>query len=196
MNIEHLTQQLIEQGWSIQDDFLPGQAITALRDEIQTAAQEHRLRQATIGQSQQHIKAIRGDWIGWIDETQISPALQSYLTQLEAVRLQVNQECQLGLFTHELHYASYKPGSFYRRHVDQFVGNKSRQLSILLYLNDDWQSKEGGTLRLYSRDEKTLLTEVLPQAGRFVCFLSDLPHEVLETQRERMSITGWFKTRE
>lgn len=33
-----------------------------------------------------------------------------------------------------------------------------------------------------------------PRAGTLVVFLSeDMPHEVLETQRERYSIAGWFR---
>lgn len=39
--------------------------------------------------------------------------------------------------------------------------------------------------------------DLLPLAGRLVCFLSgDFPHEVLPARRERLSITGWFKKRD
>ncbi|MGB2150512.1 MAG: 2OG-Fe(II) oxygenase, partial [Cobetia amphilecti] len=33
-----------------------------------------------------------------------------------------------------------------------------------------------------------------PEAGTFVCFLSEqIPHEVLPTHQARASVTGWFR---
>ncbi len=39
--------------------------------------------------------------------------------------------------------------------------------------------------------------QVLPIAGRLVCFLSDrFIHEVLPARRERLSLSGWFRKRD
>jgi SM-20-related protein len=43
-------------------------------------------------------------------------------------------------------------------------------------------------------DGAELVKDVLPIGGRLVVFLSgEIPHEVLPTQKERISITGWLK---
>ncbi|MFT6394425.1 MAG: SM-20-related protein [Methylophilaceae bacterium] len=39
--------------------------------------------------------------------------------------------------------------------------------------------------------------DILPKSGRIVLFLSaKFWHEVLPATRERLSLTGWFRTRE
>lgn len=195
MNFNNITQQLAEQSFAVIDDVFSHEIIQELRQEIIIADEENNLRHAKISQQGLQETSIRSDLIQWIDESQPSSALQSYLTFLEQLRLHVNQEFQLGLFQHEVHYTLYRQGSFYKKHVDQFAQNKSRQLSFILYLNSGWQPQDGGTLVLYDQ-ENNQLTEILPHANRFICFFSDLPHEVLVTHRQRFSITGWFKIRE
>jgi len=64
-------------------------------------------------------------------------------------------------------------------------------------LNDAWQAADGGQLRLYldGMAEAPYL-DVLPTAGTLVAFLSSrFWHEVMPAKRERMSITGWFRSR-
>jgi SM-20-related protein len=53
-------------------------------------------------------------------------------------------------------------------------------------------------LRIYhGSHEDEVGRDLLPDAGRLVCFLSDrFPHQVLPARRERFSLTGWFKVRE
>jgi len=90
-----------------------------------------------------------------------------------------------------LHYACYQEGSFYRKHVDSFVNDKSRQYSLIVYLNPDWTEADGGQLKLYIEDETV---EILPESGRAVCFPSHLiPHEVANSHKRRLSLTGWLK---
>ena len=80
-------------------------------------------------------------------------------------------------------------------HVDAFNGNNGRLLSVVLYLNDNWQSEWGGRLRIWPEADATCVaTEVEPRAGTLVAFLSEkIPHEVLAATRERYSIAGWFR---
>jgi SM-20-related protein len=68
-------------------------------------------------------------------------------------------------------------------------------LSVVLYLNEGWQSQWGGRLRLWpDPDAQVVATEVEPRAGTLVAFLSEkIPHEVLAATRERYSIAGWFR---
>jgi SM-20-related protein len=61
---------------------------------------------------------------------------------------------------------------------------------VICYLNENWKAEEGGQLRIY---EETNQIDVLPEAGRLVCFRSDkLEHEVLPASRARLSLTGWI----
>src|SRR5690606_10977514 len=116
----------------------------------------------------------------------------------EPLRLACNRELLLGLYEYEGHVTVYPPGRFYRRHVDQFRGAQHRKLSVILYLNDDWAKDDGGELRMYLPDgEGERVLDVLPEAGTLVAFLShEIPHEVLPAKRERLSLTGWFRTRD
>ena len=56
--------------------------------------------------------------------------------------------------------------------------------------NEEWNEEQGGQLRIYTEGASQ---DVLPIAGRLVCFRSDvLEHEVLPATRERLSLTGWI----
>ena len=63
-------------------------------------------------------------------------------------------------------------------------------LSWVTYLNDDWHAQDGGALRLHL-DAGAI--DVAPCGGS-ICFLSELEHEVLTAQRERLSIAAWFRS--
>ncbi|MDX5298962.1 MAG: 2OG-Fe(II) oxygenase, partial [Gammaproteobacteria bacterium] len=93
----------------------------------------------------------------------------------------------------EAHYALYPPGTFYKRHVDNFRGRSSRVVTSLLYLNPHWQPGDGGEMQLYP-DAADAAQRVEPRLGTFVLFMAeDLPHEVLPTRVPRGSIAGWFR---
>jgi SM-20-related protein len=137
---------------------------------------------------------IRGDHVLWIDESQAGPALKAVLEKLEALRLAVNQGLFLGLFDVELHFAVYPPGAGYQRHLDRFRDDDRRSLTVILYLNEDWQRDDGGLLRFWPAESGAL--DIVPTGGTLVTFLSDrFWHEVLPARRERLSLTGWFRRR-
>ena len=67
---------------------------------------------------------------------------------------------------------------------------------MILYLNESWTKADGGQLRMYfpQKDGSERVEDVLPLGGRLVVFLSEeIPHEVLPTLKERISITGWLR---
>jgi SM-20-related protein len=137
---------------------------------------------------------IRGDSTCWIVPPLLTPE-HTLLEELERLRLELNREALLGLFELELHYAWYPPGAGYARHVDQPQGRGQRQVSLVLYLNEGWTSAAGGQLRLF--DTVGGHRDIEPAAGRLVCFLTPgREHEVLPTQRDRLSISGWFRARD
>jgi SM-20-related protein len=80
--------------------------------------------------------------------------------------------------------------------LDQFHAVPHRIVTVILYLNDAWMEADGGQLRMYfpQEDGSERIEDVLPVGGRLVVFLSEeIPHEVMPTQKERISITGWLR---
>ncbi len=188
--------ELRANGISVEDQFLPAVQVRALADCAQLRRVRGEFTAARVGAEHglRRREEIRGDNICWIG-TPLYPAEQALLDELERLRLELNRAALLGLFDLELHYAWYPPGAGYARHVDQPRGRLQRQVSLVLYLNQDWQPAAGGELRIF--DARGGRRDVEPIAGRMVCFLTPgREHAVLPTQRERLSISGWFRARE
>jgi Rps23 Pro-64 3,4-dihydroxylase Tpa1-like proline 4-hydroxylase len=139
----------------------------------------------------------------------------------------------------ELSYLLYKPGSYYKRHVDTIKKSATttnasvhddddnddtryeRAVSIILYLgsNNDasdelrpcWDpERDGGALRVHGREFASLtgspvkvfahdgevFSDIAPLAGSMLLFDSKkVPHEVMETRRNRVCLVGWFGAR-
>lgn len=187
-----IADELAERGYAIADQFLSqteASAIAAL-DFFQKGIEQ--FKKAGIGQQRQHQinEAIRGDYIQWVNKSSASPGLTTYLNRVESLMQHLNQTLFLSLKDHEIHMTVYPVGSYYKRHLDQFKKDDHRKLSIICYLNEGWKEEHGGQLRIYLPDGHL---DVLPTAGRLVCFRSDLlEHEVLPATRERLSLTGWI----
>jgi SM-20-related protein len=198
-NLERIVEELAESGRSVQADFLAPAELRALREETAEAWRAGAFRRAGVGAgaSAGVHSEIRGDNILWL-ETPATAAQQVYLDELERLRLALNRQLYLGLLGFEGHLAVYPPGSFYRKHLDRFQTAGRRVVSCILYLNDDWKAEDGGQLRLYAGPEEDAATQdVPPNGGNFVIFLSgSVLHEVLPATRERVSLTGWFLSRE
>ena len=186
---------LRQNGISIRDQFLSSLQVQALRDCAKTRESRGEFVAARIGGpgAEQRRDGIRGDFTCWLREPLLAPEL-TLLARFEALRLELNREHYLGLFELELHYARYPPGAAYARHVDQPRGSTQRIVSLVLYLNPQWQAADGGKLRFHGVER---LVDVEPLGGRLVCFLTaGREHEVLASQRERLSISGWFRGRD
>jgi SM-20-related protein len=183
-------------GIAVVPDFLDDAAVTAIRARLLALDAGDALQPAAMGRAGgRHADAgVRADRTHWLDDAPTDPAERALQAALEAVRLAANRTLLLGLFSFEGHYAIYPPGGGYARHRDRFRDDDHRVLSCVLYLNDAWDERDGGALRLY-RDPAAPL-DVAPRGGTFVAFLSDrFEHEVLAARRPRMSVTGWFRRR-
>jgi len=192
--------EIANRGWTVLNDFLPPEAIAALRAEAQQLWQEEGFRAAGIGRSGGYaVRAdIRSDHIRWLDEQETTPARKLYGETTEALRQALNQELFLSLASFESHFAVYPPGAFYQKHLDRFSNADERTLSCTLYLNEGWKVEDGGQLRLYFSDSHMAdsYVEILPMAGVCVLFRSDtFFHEVLPAAQTRFSVTGWFRRR-
>ena len=197
--LEQIAIDIARQGWSVQTHALPEPLPSLLREEITAAWQGGCFRHAGVGKGENwELKPdVRSDKVLWLDELEQAGCIQDWLTTLEALRLAVNRSCMLGLLDFEGHLAVYPPGTRYRKHLDQFRDLGRRRLTTILYLNHDWQDTDGGELRLYlDNDNEHHYIDVAPLAGTVVSFLSEeFFHEVLPAQRDRYSITGWFRGR-
>jgi SM-20-related protein len=185
---------LTADGLSVRDDFLAPSEVAALADCARLRRARGDFHEARIGGGKYlRREDIRGDSTCWITSP-LLPAEQSLLQDFEQLRLELNRAAYLGLFDLEVHYAWYPPGAGYARHVDQPQGRAQRRVSVLLYLNEGWTPEAGGELRLFDMAGHR---DIEPVAGRLVCFLSaGREHAVLPTRRDRLSISGWFRTRD
>ena len=191
-HFEIIANGLAENGYAVVDQFLDKEDVKTLL--ALDAFHVGNLRKAGIGKRNKQVnESIRGDYIQWIGKETVGAPVQSYLNRLGELRKFLNQNLFLSLKDYEGHLASYPSGSFYKRHLDQFKTDNHRKISIIIYLNENWMETDGGQLRLYLKDGSL---DVFPEAGRLACFRSDLiEHEVLPTNRLRLSITGWFLDR-
>ena len=195
-----IVRALAGQGWCVTPGFLAPQLVGELRQELEACWQAGGFRQAGVGRGAalQFRPEVRTDYVHWLDPQHCSAAQHRYLDTLEGLRQALNRTLFLGLFAFEAHQAVYPPGTYYRRHLDQFVGIGARRVTCTLYLNEDWQAADGGQLRIYTDpDDPRHYEDILPLGGTLVTFLSArFLHEVLPAQRSRLSITGWFRVRE
>ena len=138
-----------------------------------------------------HDKLVRSDAIYWLDRKHNDPYENEFFDLMDEFVSHLNSTCYTGITGYEFHYALYEKGSFYKKHFDQFKNTASRQYSLIMYLNDDWQEVDGGQLCIHHHDR---LQNISPNNGKSVFFKSsELEHEVLITNKVRLSITGWLK---
>jgi SM-20-related protein len=219
VNIAIIIDNLATQGYAIVEDFLPIYVVAQLAIEANTRDAQGALQPAKTGLTGQLANAeIRGDSIAWLSEQDDFMPIKHYFSQMHALKNAFNEALFLNLASLETHFAIYNIGAKYGKHLDQFNaghGVQVRQISSILYLNQNWQAADGGELRMYLHEDN-LSSENLPDnnlsddslpiekyfdiapiGGRLVLFKSsEFWHEVLPTTRERMSITGWLRTRE
>lgn len=189
---DQIADGLADRGYAIVDDFLKAAEVKNIlaSDEFRDGLAH--FKKAGIGKQQdlQINEAIRGDYIQWLDRSTASAPMMVYLNRLGELIQFLNQSLYLSMKDYEVHLTIYPIGTFYKRHLDQFKKDDHRKLSVICYLNPDWEANQGGQLRMHLPQESI---DVLPAAGRLVCFRSDqIEHEVLPASRERMSLTGWI----
>ncbi|MGJ5643128.1 2OG-Fe(II) oxygenase [Formosa sp. S-31] len=197
---EKIIDDLLNQQYSIVDDFFNADEVLKLRESILLKYEEDAFKKAAIGNRVNETieKSIRGDVILWIDEQEQNGAETLFFSKINALVQYLNRTCFLGILHKEFHYAIYPKGTFYKRHLDTFQNDDRRKLSFVCYLNDeDWAPENGGELVIYTDENGVEVEKVIyPFPGRVVVFESQvLEHEVKPVNTKRYSITGWLKTR-
>ena len=193
MNIKNIAGQLEQTGYIVLDRPLQDGLLTRLsarcRDDGHARFQASHIGR---GGGKQQIDSVRGDVISWLDETDITDL--AFLSWMEKLRAGLNETLYLGLFDYECHYAIYAAGTGYAKHLDVLNGKKNRILSSVLYLNEDWQTDDGGELDVYEGTGASIIATVTPRFGTMILFLSEtFPHEVRIARSTRRSIAGWFR---
>ncbi len=192
--LETMLDDLTRQGWAASPQLL----MQPLCEALYVAALEHKaegeFRPAGVGQGAQSQSSIRGDAIRWLSLDSACPAEQAFLTAMHALVRTMKSAFLLSLNAYEAHFACYEAGQFYRRHLDRFQGENSREFSTLLYLNPDWKASDGGALVIHPDQVDAQPVSIVPELGTFVIFRSGmLLHEVEPPLKTRFSIAGWMK---
>jgi SM-20-related protein len=197
---EKIIDDLLEKKYSVVEDFFSLPEVLQLRNALLEKYEEDNFKKAAIGNRTNEViaKSIRGDFILWLNEGLAEDAEKIFFRKINDFVEYLNKTCFLGILQKEFHYALYPEGTFYKRHLDTFQNDDRRKLSLVCYLNDqDWQPEYGGELVIYTEEngeEKPV--RLYPFPGRVVIFESQLlEHEVKPVKTERLSITGWLKTR-
>lgn len=190
---EELISSFIENKVGISKDFLSEELAGNLKNNLLRLYEDEELKSAGIGHlgSFTKNKEIRNDVIYWLDKKNNNPHEMEFFALIEDFIAYLNKECFTGIKSYEFHYALYKPGAFYKKHFDQFQDTNNRQFSMITYLNLDWEESDGGELKIYDEDKSQIIS---PTNRKTVFFKSnELEHEVLVTNKLRLSITGWLR---
>ena len=197
--ISELDKTVFEKnGYLILDDFISSQELSQIRTDFESIRIAGRFKRAGIGKGVDfHLNdEVRLDETHWLEPTSLSPAQKIFWPRLENLKHELNQHFFLGLWDFEGHYSYYPPGGKYQPHFDRFSKDDARTISMVLYFNDDWKNSDGGELRIHPKDPARPPLDIAPMGGRLIFFNSaDTMHEVLTTQRCRLSFAGWWKRR-
>lgn len=187
LDIDKLCTSLINEGWYYESNAIDLKFIKNLKEEMQTLD----LKDATIGRNKSLSTEIRSDKIHWLEKSESVIITNQYLDFINSLKKQLNEKLYLGLNGFEGHYAQYDKGSFYKAHMDNFKGGNKRVVTIITYLNENWQEGDGGELRIYKESGESL--DIQPIAGGTIVFMSgEILHEVLMAHKSRQAITGWL----
>ena len=198
--MEDLMNAIDLHGWAVSPGRVGDGDSLRLMHECENACENGGFHRAGVGRggNLEIREEIRRDHVMWLQPGEASTEQEIYLAKLELLRLALNQRFFLGLFEFEGHFAIYPEGAFYKAHLDRHAGTSDRIVTVILYLNQNWQPGDGGELKIWTTPEgKEGAFELIePRLGTMVCFLSgDFWHEVLPALKTRMSITGWFRQR-
>lgn len=192
---EKIISDIAKQKFSISDAFFSSEEVDLLRASLTQRHEEDGFKKAAVGNrlNETIVKSIRGDLILWMDEANANSSEGLFFNKINNLVSYLNKTCFLGILHKEFHYAIYPKDTFYKKHIDTFQNDDRRKLSFVCYLNEDgWLPENGGELVLFLEEEKI----IYPLPGRVVVFESQIiEHEVRPVNTERLSITGWLKTR-
>ena len=185
-NIDKILDDLNESGFALIDHLYSSEYVSALVQECSSHLEQFR----AAGVQNGVISHIRSDHILWIDSQ--LPVAQQHIQVLQDLSQILNQAFYLGIKEVEAHFACYQAGEFYALHRDNPQKKNDRMISTVFYLHESWQEEFGGQLRLQDKNGNWHIIEPFP--NRLAIFQSDLLHEVLLSNHQRLSITAWLRS--
>lgn len=189
-----IIDSFIENKIGIAENFLSASLSFNLKENLKALFLNNQLKSAGIGDSKNvaYDDLFRGDNIYWLDKKNHNIHENVFFDLMDSFVLYLNESCYTGINSYEFHYTLYETGSFYKKHIDQFRNNDNRKYSMIMYLNENWEKNDGGELCIHYQNS---IQNISPTNGKIVFFQSnELEHEVLITNKPRMSITGWLKS--
>lgn len=196
MNLTKALEQLEKNKYFVWDDFLNSDELNSIHQDFIENYSAQKFKRAGIGKGNQLQlnDEIRRDETLWLEPSELNSSQKKLWEKLEFLKQEINQHFFSGLWELEGHYSYYPIGGMYHAHLDRFSQDDSRTISMVLYLNKNWNAENGGELRIHLPDSK--YQDISPTGGRLVCFFSaDVLHEVLEAKQPRFSFAGWWKRR-
>ena len=162
------------------------------------------LKPAKIGKNETERLDIesRGDKIAWITQY-YQESQQKFFQQLKAYQIQLEKQLNIPCSKVSVQLACYEgSGKRYVRHSDvkqvygEAIEEDVRILTLVYYLNPEWEKEHGGCLRIYSNHSNDSF-DIEPLANRLVVFPSFLEHEVLPSfAKTRWALTIWLYAKE
>ncbi|GIM03309.1 hypothetical protein Vretimale_8065 [Volvox reticuliferus] len=216
--LQKVADTLDAYGYAVLDNYITDAAIKGSRAELRVMEPHYSPGMIWVGKeaetgAQISVSAVRGDVVLWLDDQALNATAfvkdgvrrQCSFLQLQQMLADVDELVFEGLrprlsYLAGLHRRSDAmmavypgKGARFAKHVDNTTMD-GRRLTVLTYLNPDWQEKQGGALRLFPiREGAAPVVDVLPVAGRVALFLSaEVAHEVMPAYAPRHAVTLWY----
>lgn len=136
-------------GFFILDNVLEDESCQKIIQDFDVRRLRGEFQDAGVGSSAELKQKIRKSELIWLDPGKPPRASKIFLDLISDLKDQLNRNLFMGLKEWEAFYSVYRPGSHYRRHVDNFQGRNNRIVTFILYLNRNWKKENGGQLRVY-----------------------------------------------
>ena len=196
--MELIATALAEKGYGVFPDLVPDKTQRELVQVMEIEESKDLFVSAGVGRgiNKKVRSEIRNDSIIWLDENNGASICKTYVEGMNSLCEYLRRSLFLSVWAYEGHLARYPANGYYKPHLDRHSKTATRQISVILYLNKDWQESDGGQLRLYTDFFKGVdgpYIDILPISGTIVVFRSaDFWHEVISSMRPRISLTGWL----
>lgn len=189
-----LVDQLAEKEYIVIDDFLDEECYATIRSYFLQKLGQDEFHKAGVGNvNPMIISEKRGDFAYWLDRKEDSE-LKIFFDLLDELIFFLKRNFYLPINDEEFHFAHYPPGAQYEKHLDSFKEASGRLMSVVIYLNEGWETGDGGELEIFHKDGTSTIVE--PVKRRAAIFKSDsVEHQVLATSVNRYSLTGWLLNR-
>lgn len=183
-----MSDELAKNGFWVCENIFDADECQVLKAYFNENIPDFRLAHIGRGPLKTENPEIRSDSIMWVNlETE---SLMTYRNVISQITEKLKRELYLPIRKTETQMALYEKGDSYSRHRDQLKNSNKRLVTSVYYLNQDWCEGDGGELLIYKGNHTE---KVNPLMNQMVLFLSELEHEVLVTNKNRKSITTWFR---